>query len=73
MQHHHAIGHFECAREIMRDHDTRRVQLVLEFENELVDHIGTNGVKSGGGFVVEHDLWCEHDRARECDAFALSP
>ncbi len=56
----------------MGDDDARHAHGAFEFDDELVDAVGADGVEPGGGFVVEHDAGFEDDGAGKGDAFALT-
>ena len=56
----------------MGDHDARDLQIALQLDDELVDHLGPDGVETGRGLVVEKHLRPQDDRPGQGDPLALA-
>ena len=69
-KHDHAIGHLEGGSEVVGDDDGCDMKFVVEFEDEFVDDVGTDGIEARGGLVVEDDLRVKSDGPRQGDAFS---
>src|SRR5262249_29658119 len=57
-------------RELMADHYGGDVQEGVEVENELVNGVDPDGVKSGRRFIEQQKLRLRDQRPRQRDAFA---
>ena len=69
IEHGDAVGDFADTGHIMRDAKRRCAKFARAFNDELIDDVGHNRVKAGGGFIKENDFGIGGDGARECDAF----
>ena len=52
----HAVGDEESAGELVRHDDDRHVKRLLEFENELIDSSGDDGIEAGRRFVEKKNF-----------------
>src|SRR6266849_392031 len=67
-QERHAVGHPERPADVVRYHQTRHAELLLQPLDEAVDHVGIHGVEPRGRLVVQEILGLPRDRPRDADA-----
>ncbi len=72
IKHHQAVGDFAGAGEVVGDDDAADAEFVAKLEDEFVDAVGSDGIESGGGLIVEHQAWFSDNGAGETDALFLA-
>ena len=68
MQQYNSVRDRLGAVQVVRDHDGRNVAFFLQFEDQLVDFAGSDGIETRGGFVEQLDAGLERQRARQSHA-----
>ena len=68
MDHGDPVGDLARARHVMGDGERGGPQRAHAVHNQVIDHIGHNGVEPGGRLIKEDDIGVGRDRAGETDA-----
>ena len=72
VHHEDLVGDVARCRQVVRDVEEREVALLFQLQHQVEDPDANRDVEHARRLVGEHDLGLDGQRARDCDALALS-